>query len=137
MFTCTETCTKLPASRADWIGELRVGRLFLNTDQRYPGYCILVARRHVVEITELDPGESEAWWRDIQHAARAVQAAVAPGKLNIAMLGNLVPHLHCHVIPRHAGDDTWPGAIWSQSLPAVEISAQEKAALIERIRLHL
>lgn len=137
MFECTERCANLPSSRADWIAELRVGRLYLNPDQRYRGSCIVVLRRHAVEITDLEPGESEAWWRDINAAARAVQAAVSPGKLNLAMLGNQVPHLHAHIVARRTDDDAWPDAIWARPLPPLSLPAPEKTALIERIRAHL
>lgn len=127
---CTERCRLLPESAADRVAELAVSRLYLNPDQRYAGSCIVVARRHVVEITDLLPGEQDAFWHDVRRAAAAVQAAFAPHKLNVAMLGNLVPHLHAHVIARRLDDPAWPQAVWAVPLPPLPAAPEEKRARI-------
>lgn len=134
---CTEPCRLLPQSAADRVAELAVSRLYLNPDQRYAGSCIVVARRHVVEITELLPGEQDAFWQDVRRAAAAVQGAFAPDKLNVAMLGNLVPHLHAHVIARRHTDAAWPQAVWAVALPPLPAAPGEKRARIAALRRSL
>jgi diadenosine tetraphosphate (Ap4A) HIT family hydrolase len=63
--------------------------------------------RHIVEPTELTPDEAEAFWRELLTVGRAIERAFEPVKVNYNILGNSVPHLHVHVIPRY-GDDPRP-----------------------------
>jgi diadenosine tetraphosphate (Ap4A) HIT family hydrolase len=73
------------------------------------GLTIAVFRgRHVVEPTELSDAEAAAYGREVLRVARALEAAFAPIKLNYDVLGNSVPHLHTHIVPRYA-DDPRPG----------------------------
>lgn len=64
--------------------------------------------RHVVEPTELEPNEAAAFWRELLEVGRAIETTFEPIKLNYNLLGNEVPHLHAHVVPRYA-DDPRPG----------------------------
>lgn len=131
---CAERCRLLPQREVDRVGELAVSRLYLNPDQRYPGSCIVVLRRHAVEITDLLPGEYEAFWQDVRRTAAAVQAAFSPDKLNVAMLGNLVPHLHAHVIARRHGDPAWPQAIWAVALSPLTETAEVTSNRVQALR---
>jgi diadenosine tetraphosphate (Ap4A) HIT family hydrolase len=64
-----------------------------------------------------------------------------PDKVNIATLGNMVPHIHWHVIPRYKDDAFFPGSAWSQktqqtsaaNLEAREMLAQELATAIKHL----
>jgi diadenosine tetraphosphate (Ap4A) HIT family hydrolase len=70
-----------------------------------PGYCIVVWRHgHRAEPTELEPEQADGYWREVTAVARALDAEFHPVKLNLMTLGNSVPHLHTHVVPRYAGD---------------------------------
>lgn len=66
--------------------------------------------RHVVEPTELGPDEAAVFWRELLEIGRAIEAAFQPVKMNYNLLGNEVPHLHAHVVPRYAEDPRpgWP-----------------------------
>jgi diadenosine tetraphosphate (Ap4A) HIT family hydrolase len=73
------------------------------------GLTIAVFRgRHVVEPTELEDAEAATYGREVLRVGRAIEAAFAPIKLNYDLLGNSVPHLHTHIVPRYA-DDPRPG----------------------------
>jgi diadenosine tetraphosphate (Ap4A) HIT family hydrolase/predicted kinase len=73
------------------------------------GYCVVVWRgRHVSDPTELSKDEANAYFEEVLRVARAVDRYVTPIKMNLEMLGNSLPHLHTHVIPRHL-DDGEPG----------------------------
>ncbi len=73
------------------------------------GYTTVIWRgRHVAEPTELDAGEAAGWWRELVEVGRAIERRFGPVKLNYELLGNSVPHLHAHVMPRYA-DDPRPG----------------------------
>jgi diadenosine tetraphosphate (Ap4A) HIT family hydrolase len=82
------------------------------------GYTIVTWRgRHVAEPTELGPEEAGAYWSEVLRVARALEEHLRPVKLNYNLLGNEVPHLHTHVIPRYA-DDPRPG--WPFPFPEDE-----------------
>jgi diadenosine tetraphosphate (Ap4A) HIT family hydrolase len=75
------------------------------------GYSIVVWRgRHVAEPTELSPDEAAAYWLEILRAGQALEARFEPVKMNYELLGNSLPHLHAHVLPRYAEDPRpgWP-----------------------------
>jgi diadenosine tetraphosphate (Ap4A) HIT family hydrolase len=73
------------------------------------GYTIVKWRgRHVAEPTELMTDEASSYWAEVIAVARALEAYLHPVKTNYNVLGNSVPHMHTHVIPRYA-DDPRPG----------------------------
>ena len=69
-----------------------------------PGTCALFFRRHVVELHDLTADEGAGFMRDLQRLSRAVHSASGAVKMNYAVHGNTIPHLHAHVFPRYAGD---------------------------------
>ena len=73
------------------------------------GYTVVIWRgRHVAEPTELSEAEASACWLETIRVGRALEEHLRPVKLNYDVLGNSVPHLHAHLIPRYA-DDPRPG----------------------------
>jgi diadenosine tetraphosphate (Ap4A) HIT family hydrolase/SAM-dependent methyltransferase len=90
-----------------------------------PGYAVVTFRgRHVSDPTDLTVDELAAWWADIRVAAQAIIIIYKPCHLNYEILGNSVPHVHVHVIPRYL-DDPAPGRPIPDSLwqHASELSA--------------
>jgi diadenosine tetraphosphate (Ap4A) HIT family hydrolase len=73
------------------------------------GYTVVIWRgRHVTEPTELDDTESAGYWSEVLAVARALIGMYKPLKMNYETLGNSLPHLHTHLIPRFT-DDPMPG----------------------------
>jgi len=73
------------------------------------GLSIVIWRgRHVAEPTELTDDESAAYWRELLTVGRAIEQVMRPVKMNYNLLGNALPHLHTHVVPRYE-DDPRPG----------------------------
>jgi diadenosine tetraphosphate (Ap4A) HIT family hydrolase len=86
-----------------------VSDAYLQRDGRQRGYTVANWRgRHVAEPTELTTEEAAQYWLEVLQVGRAVETAFTPVKMNYETLGNAVPHLHTHVMPRHA-DDPLPG----------------------------
>jgi diadenosine tetraphosphate (Ap4A) HIT family hydrolase len=74
------------------------------------GYTLVIWRgRHVNEPTELTAEEASGYWQDVLTVARALMEHYAPIKMNYETLGNSLPHLHTHLVPRYAEDDPAPG----------------------------
>ncbi|HKY50298.1 MAG TPA: HIT family protein [Candidatus Limnocylindria bacterium] len=73
------------------------------------GYTVVIWRgRHVADPTELDADEASAYFAEVLRVGRAVERHYRPIKMNFEMLGNSLPHLHTHVVPRYL-DDGEPG----------------------------
>ena len=75
------------------------------------GYSLVVWRgRHVAEPTQLAETEATAYWLEVLRVGSALESYLDPVKMNYDLLGNSLPHLHTHVIPRFAEDPRpgWP-----------------------------
>jgi diadenosine tetraphosphate (Ap4A) HIT family hydrolase len=89
-------------------------RVILVNDPDLPGFCRVIWNRHVAEMTDLSYGEREHLMSLVFAVEGAVRQVMHPDKINIAALGNMVPHIHWHVIPRYKDDPFFPGSVWSQ-----------------------
>lgn len=89
-------------------------RLVLARDDDYPGFCRVVWKRHVAEMTDLEAFDRRHFMSVVFAAETALRATAGPDKINLASLGNMVPHLHWHIIPRWRDDRHFPNAIWGQ-----------------------
>jgi diadenosine tetraphosphate (Ap4A) HIT family hydrolase len=82
----------------------------------YPGFCRVIWTAHVAEMTELSAADSAHMMSVVRATEQAVRATVSPDKVNLASLGNVVPHLHWHIIPRWRDDACFPRPIWATAL---------------------
>jgi len=72
-------------------------------------YTVVIWRgRHVAEPTELSAEEAAQYWLEVLEVGRRIERHLDPVKMNYDLLGNSLPHLHTHVVPRYA-DDPKPG----------------------------
>jgi diadenosine tetraphosphate (Ap4A) HIT family hydrolase len=114
-------------------------RIVLADEPDYPGFLRVILNAHVKEMTDLPVADRQAVMRVVFAAEAALREVMAPDKVNLASLGNLVPHLHWHVIPRFAGDPHFPGSVWSarqRDTPHAapqDLAAQLAAALTQRL----
>jgi diadenosine tetraphosphate (Ap4A) HIT family hydrolase len=136
-------CAPRPESNDHWdlIAPLSVSSLYLAKNQTYRGRCQLIFdRRHAARLDQLTEDEYGAFAGDLFLAQHAVAAALRPDHMNVESLGNVVPHLHWHVIPRYMGDPHWGLPIWTNPLAAMpdrRLEEGERAKLIDTIRAAL
>ncbi len=88
-------------------------RVVLVNDANYPGFCRVIWNDHVKEMTDLLPEDRTFFMSIVWQVEQAVREVMRPDKMNIACLGNMVPHLHWHVIPRYIEDAHFPAPIWT------------------------
>ena len=96
--------------------------VILVDDAAYPGFCRVIWHAHVKEISDLSDAERQALSDAVNQVELALRAVMAPDKVNVASLGNVVPHLHWHVIPRFADDAHFPDPIWASAVRQTEAS---------------
>lgn len=90
-------------------------RIVRVADEDYPGFCRVILQDHVREMSDLDPGRRGRLMQAVFATETALRQLMTPDKINLASLGNQVPHLHWHVVPRFADDRHFPDPIWAQA----------------------
>jgi diadenosine tetraphosphate (Ap4A) HIT family hydrolase len=108
-------------------------RVILVDDPDYAGFCRVIWREHVPEMTDLAEPERARLMSVVFSVERALRELLHPDKINLASLGNQVPHLHWHVIPRFAGDAHFPDPVWAPRRRPARIDAADRAALAGRL----
>jgi diadenosine tetraphosphate (Ap4A) HIT family hydrolase len=88
-------------------------RVVLADEQDYPGFCRVIWNQHVAEFSDLADAERDRVMRAVNAVERAMRRVMNPAKINLASLGNQVPHVHWHVIPRFSNDAHFPLPIWA------------------------
>lgn len=81
-------------------------------DPFYAGFCRVIHHQHVREMTDLSEAEQQAMMRIVFAVERAIRDLFQPDKINLASFGNMVPHVHWHVIPRWTDDRHFPEPVW-------------------------
>ncbi|KAA0891315.1 HIT family protein [Oryzomonas rubra] len=116
------------------IAELEHSYVILNRDQFFPGYTLLFSKTHVTELFHLDRRVRGELMEEISRVAEALFATFRPDKINYELLGNMVPHMHWHLVPRFASEPLWPRPIWAEPHDDVLLAPEGYHRTIERIR---
>lgn len=88
----------------------------VHDDVSAPAFCRVIWHEHVAEMTDLSPNERAELMEMVYRVERAMRDVLQPTKINLASLGNVVPHVHWHVIARFQNDACFPASIWAQAV---------------------
>lgn len=120
------------------VKELSVSTLYLDRSQLYLGNCTLIfGARHVTGLEQLTDNEYKSFGDDLRCAAKAIFEAVKPDLMNYATLGNSIPHLHYHIIPRYKTDPHWRVNPFGNRTHTAFASEEEYDALVKKIKENL
>ena len=108
------------------VGGWRVVRV---ADADFPVFYRVICERHVAEFSDLASAERTHCMDLVVVVEATVRRLLAPTKVNLASLGNVVPHLHWHVIARLDWDSHFPQPIWGARQRAVEPTPEQRLAL--------
>jgi diadenosine tetraphosphate (Ap4A) HIT family hydrolase len=101
----------------DW----SLSRVLLMNDKRFPWIVLVPRRPNAVEIFDLDATSRTVLTNEIARAAERLKDWAGrhggADKINVGIIGNLVPQLHIHVVARKKGDAVWPGTVWGAGHP--------------------
>lgn len=114
-------------------------RIVLVDDARYPGFCRVIWQAHAREMTDLPEADRSLLMQAVWQVEEAVREVMQPHKVNVASLGNVVPHLHWHVIPRFVDDAHFPDPVWAavRREPGTDLDAAQmtsRKALVPQLR---
>lgn len=132
-----------PACSKQWprvdhrVAELDVAIAYLNEDQFFPGWTVLVLKRHATELYQLTREERAELMDEVSAVAQAVATTFKAMKVNYELLGNQIAHIHWHIIPRLASDPAPRSPAWLVEHAPRQLGAAELADRVERLRAKL
>ena len=106
----------------------------LNPDQFFKGYSFVTLKWHREELYDLSDNDRKSFLEDMSRIARALSDVFHPDKLNYELLGNGIPHLHWHLVPRYVTDPFWGRPIWSGSRRQKRLTREESIETVTRIK---
>lgn len=127
-----------PCSQCDFslwlpIETLSISSWGLYNDARFPGRGILSLSEHFEHLHEVPSEILNAFMGDVQTASRSMMKLPLVTRVNVAILGNTVAHVHAHLIPRYPGEASPGKSPWDDPRPKGELPLGE----VERLRLFL
>lgn len=136
-------CTRLAAFAAgtdqDFIAALEHSHLILGESMAWPGWCILVLKEHAEHLDQLEPARRAAIMGEAARVGAALRAAGLASRVNYECLGNVVNHIHWHVIPRRADEPEPTKTVWNRPESERQRSGtpEDRADVIRRVRAAL
>lgn len=113
-------------------------KVILVDDQNYPGFCRVVWNDHAKEMTDLSPADRIMVMEVVFRVEEAVREVMGPDKVNLASLGNVVPHLHWHIIPRYTDDAHFPSPVWAAAQRVPDPAIMDvRRALVPRLAIDI
>ena len=92
--------------------ELKLCRIRLIDNSRFPWIILIPNRKNITDISELKLKDQMLLMKEIVHCSKLMKKIFKTKKLNIEKIGNIVPQLHIHIIARSTKDSTWPLSVW-------------------------
>ncbi|KJS73881.1 MAG: HIT family protein [Serpentinimonas sp.] len=99
--------------------------------EAFPAYYRVIWNAHVAEWSDLSEAEQGLCMRAVSAVERVLRLQLQPSKINLAALGNVVPHLHWHVLARFEWDSHFPAPIWAAAQRPLD--AERLQALRQRL----
>jgi len=125
-------CKKAWPAKDHFIGDLGLARAYLFEDQFFAGWTVLILKNHRTELFQLTQEERGALMEEVSRVGEALTKTFDVGKINSELLGNQVPHIHWHVIPRLKSDPAPLSPVWCVPHESISLAAP---LLSERLHL--
>ena len=134
----SRTCELCASTGGECLWQNTLCRIVSVGDPDYPGFRRVILNRHAAEMSDLPSEEQQELMRIVFTVEAVVRDVVKPDKINLASLGNMVPHVHWHVIPRWREDRCFPNPILAPAQrPAATNPAANDPARTGRLREEL
>ena len=119
------------------IAELGLTVAYLHNDQFFTGWTVLVLKRHATELFDLTREERRQLIEEVTEVSRTLAVVFDAVKINYELLGNQLPHIHWHLIPRLADDPAPREAVWTVKHDPQCLRRDLLSKRISLIRSHL
>ncbi|MFO0700333.1 MAG: HIT family protein [Nitrospira sp.] len=131
--TC-KACTGTWPRRDHFLDDLGMSKAYLHDDQFFPGWTVLVFHRHATELFQLTSPERAQLMEEVSRVASALSSTYQAKKINYELLGNQLPHIHWHVIPRLADDPAPLEPVWQVPHSPVRLTGSSLHDTIDHVR---
>ncbi len=128
-----KTCSGTWPRQDHFITDLQSCKAYLHEDQFFPVWTILVLRRHATELFQLTSHERAQLIEDVNRVANILAAVYHAKKINYELLGNQLPHIHWHIIPRLTDDPSPLEPVWRVSHDPVLLTGSTLQDTLHRI----
>ncbi len=108
--------------------------LLLKNDSNFPWLVLIPRVPQVQELHELDQHCQKQLLEEVSQASQLCKAFFEADKINIGMLGNIVPQLHIHVVARYQTDALWPQGIWQANATSAPYPEKKAASLCRQLK---
>ena len=118
-------CPLCESAGGELVFEGAAFRVIRTDEGGFPAFYRVVWNEHVAELSDLAPADRALCLEAVVAVERSLRAHLQPVKVNLAALGNLVPHLHWHVIARFDWDSHFPAPVWApprREAPAAQVA---------------
>lgn len=112
----TNTCVFCDSAGGEVLWDDGFARVILVGDADHPGYCRVILNAHKKEMTDLTKVDRARLMKAVFTVEQLLLELLRPDKINLASFGNMVPHLHWHVIPRFGDDPHFPNPVFGKKL---------------------
>jgi diadenosine tetraphosphate (Ap4A) HIT family hydrolase len=109
--TC-KACQGIWPREDHFIADLGLSQAYLHDDQFFPGWTLVVLKRHATELFHLSSTERIQLMEEVSLVAQSLAQVYAASKINYELLGNQLPHIHWHLIPRLTDDPAPLKPVW-------------------------
>lgn len=119
-----------------FVADLGLSKAYLHEDQFFPGWTVVVFQRHATELFHLAPPERIQLIEEVTLVANVLSEVYQAKKINYELLGNQLPHMHWHIIPRLAGDPAPLEPVWRVPHDPIVLLDQARQAAIDCLAPH-
>lgn len=120
-----------------FIADLGLSLAYLHDDQFFPGWTVLLFKRHATELFHLAPTERIQLMEEVSRLTKVLAETFQARKMNYELLGNLRPHIHWHLIPRLAHDPAPLEPVWHVPHDRIALSPEQVGTTISLIKKQL
>ena len=118
--------------KKDYVCDLNLCTVLFEDNKNYPWIFLVPKKEKVKSMRDLTHEEHLSLMNEIELAERVMANLFSPTQTNVAMIGNMTPQLHVHIVCRKKGDPDWPGTVWNSHSDKYEPA--EKQAIIAKIK---
>lgn len=129
-----KACRGAWPSEDHFVADCGLTKAYLHEDQFFPGWTVLVLKRHATELFHLSREERSSLIEEVAQVSALLAEEWQAVKINYELLGNQLPHLHWHLIPRLSRDPAPLEPVWRITHEPVRLPPDRLASQVDRLR---
>ena len=118
----------------DYVLDLKLCRVLFEDNACYPWIFLVPKKENVKNMMDLTMEERLQLMREIALGEKVMSTLFPYDQDNVAMIGNMTPQLHVHIICRKAGDPDWPYTVWNATSKKYNSAVKEKTIAMIRAK---